>query len=39
MLKIIAESLRDRGISIQHVILSTYKEKLDDKLRPGKLDE
>ena len=36
MLRIIAETLRDCGIGISHVILSTYKEKLDNNLRPGK---
>ncbi|MCJ1314214.1 hypothetical protein MMC25_007894, partial [Agyrium rufum] len=34
MLKIIAETLRDYDIGMQYVILSTYKEKLDDQLRP-----
>ena len=35
LLKIIAETLKDRGIRISYVILSTYKEKLDNAIRPS----
>ena len=37
MLKIIAETLKSCGMRIPRVILSTYKEKLDNNLRPGKV--
>ena len=35
LIKTLAETLKKCNMQISHVILSTYKEKLDDALRPG----